>query len=186
MMTDTHPPPPAAVPHGPRDPITLRSFRAADAAAVIAHVLAIQRQEFGMAISAGDQPDLLDIAAHYQRGAGGFWLALAGDQLLGTLGLLDIGGGHGVLRKMFVAADARGHRGVAAALLAAALRHGRAAGLHTLWLGTTEAFVAAHRFYEKYGFERIEPDTLPATFPRMAVDTRFYRRALGPAEAVPC
>jgi RimJ/RimL family protein N-acetyltransferase len=48
-------------------------------------------------------------------------------------------------------------------------------GLQRIWLGTTEAFLAAHRFYEKHGFVRVDPDTLPAAFPRMAVDTRFYR-----------
>ena len=48
-------------------------------------------------------------------------------------------------------------------------------GLKTIYLGTTEKFLAAHRFYEKSGFELIEPESLPATFPRMAVDKRFYR-----------
>jgi RimJ/RimL family protein N-acetyltransferase len=45
-------------------------------------------------------------------------------------------------------------------------------------LGTTERFHAAHRFYERNGFKRIAVIDLPATFPRMAVDTRFYRRYL--------
>ena len=45
-------------------------------------------------------------------------------------------------------------------------------------LGTTDAFLAAHRFYEKHGFSRIDRDALPAAFPVMAVDTRFYRLAL--------
>ena len=42
-------------------------------------------------------------------------------------------------------------------------------------LGTTEAFRAAHRFYEKSGFRRVESATLPDAFPRMKGDTRFYR-----------
>ena len=37
---------------------------------------------------------------------------------------------------------------------------------------------AAHRFYEKQGFTLIDPAELPASFPRMAVDSRFYRREL--------
>jgi RimJ/RimL family protein N-acetyltransferase len=41
-------------------------------------------------------------------------------------------------------------------------------------LGTTAAFLAAHRFYEKSGFRLVDEADLPETFPRMAVDTRFY------------
>jgi len=167
--------------------ITLRPFRAADAPAVIGHVLAIQQQEFGLPIDAADQPDLLDIAAHYQRGGGGFWVALAQGRVVGTLGLLDIGGGHGVLRKMFVEAGARGRAlGVAPALLDAAQRRARQAGLQMLWLGTTEAFAAAHRFYDKQGFVRVAAADLPAAFPRMALDTRFYRRPVGTLAAAAC
>lgn len=167
--------------------IAVRAFRHADGPAVIDHVLGIQRQEFGLALHAADQPDLLDVCGHYQRDGGGFWVATWHDAVVGTVGLLDIGHGHGALRKMFVEAGARGRAtGVAAALLGRAIDRARAAGLHTLWLGTTEAFVAAHRFYEKHGFERIEPGVLPASFPRMAVDTRFYRRSLPPPQGAPC
>ena len=151
-----------------------RPYVPADGPGVLAHVLAIQREEFGLPIAAADQADLLDVPAHYQRGAGGFWVAPAGAGIGGTIGLLDISGGHGALRKMFVAAAARGRTtGLAAALLDMLVGHARHAGLHTLWLGTTDAFVAAQRFYEKHGFAPVPPEALPASFPRMAVDTRF-------------
>ena len=45
-------------------------------------------------------------------------------------------------------------------------------------LGTTEQFQAAHRFYEKHGFTPVPQDDLPPHFPRMRLDTRFYRRHL--------
>jgi hypothetical protein len=51
-------------------------------------------------------------------------------------------------------------------------------GAREVLLGTTEAFLAAHRFYEKHGFACVERAALPAAFPVMAVDTRFYRLAL--------
>ena len=41
-------------------------------------------------------------------------------------------------------------------------------------LGTTDKFLAVHRFYEKNGFRAVPPEDLPPEFPRMAVDTRFY------------
>jgi ubiquinone/menaquinone biosynthesis C-methylase UbiE len=47
-------------------------------------------------------------------------------------------------------------------------------GLH----GFLARIVAAHRFYEKNGFSRIAMELLPAAFPRMPLDTRFYHRAL--------
>jgi N-acetylglutamate synthase-like GNAT family acetyltransferase len=147
--------------------------------AVVALIVAIQRDEFGFAIGAADQPDLLDVAAFYQTGSGGFWVACDGDAVVGTIALRDIGGGQAALRKMFVAASHRGRaHGVAARLLARLLDAAVDAGVGEIFLGTTEKFVAAHRFYEKHGFERIAPEALPPAFPRMALDTRFYRRAL--------
>ena len=98
---------------------------------------------------------------------------------IGSVALLDIGDGLGALRKMFVAADCRGaHAGVARRLLGALLDHARARGLSAIYLGTTDKFLAAHRFYEKHGFELVDAVKLPASFPRMAVDSRFYRLKL--------
>jgi N-acetylglutamate synthase-like GNAT family acetyltransferase len=94
--------------------------------------------------------------------------------------LRDIGDRTGALRKMFVAADLRGGGpdSVAARLLDTLIAHARVHGIATILLGTTERFLSAHRFYEKHGFTRIDAVELPAAFPRMALDTRFYRRRL--------
>jgi hypothetical protein len=51
--------------------------------------------------------------------------------------------------------------------------------MRELYLGTTERFLAAHRFYEKNGFARVDPASLPKAFHRMSVDTRFHFRAPG-------
>ena len=42
-------------------------------------------------------------------------------------------------------------------------------------LGTVEPLKAAHRFYERNGFERIAVEDLPTYFPRMMTDTIFYQ-----------
>ena len=55
---------------------------------------------------------------------------------------------------------------------------GGAHGFRSVYLGTTEAFRAAHRFYEKNGFSEIEKGELPPAFPVMPVDSRFYRLVL--------
>jgi N-acetylglutamate synthase-like GNAT family acetyltransferase len=143
-------------------------------------IVPIQQAEFGIPITYDEQPDLRDIPGFYQRGAGQFWVAVDGGCVVGSIGLLDIGDGEGALRKMFVASAYRGSRhGTAGALLGTLLHHARESGLQVIYLGTTDKFRAAHRFYEKSGFEIIAPSKLPATFPRMKVDTRFYRLELG-------
>ena len=154
----------------------IRTFEPGDAESVVALILGIQRDEFGFDVTAADQPDLLEIPAFYQTGRGEFWVALAGDRIVGTIALKEMEDDAGALRKMFVAADHRGvAQGVAQALLDTLIDHARRSGLRTIYLGTTERFRAAHRFYEKNGFRVVRGDDLPASFPRMNVDTRFYR-----------
>jgi N-acetylglutamate synthase-like GNAT family acetyltransferase len=142
-------------------------------------IVPIQRQEFGIPITYEDQPDLKDIAGFYQHGAGNFWLAMADSRVVGTIALLDIGGDAGALRKMFVAADYRGAGpAVAKRLLTTLIDHARRFRLQTIYLGTTDKFLAAHRFYEKNHFNAVDPGDLPDSFPRMKVDSKFYRLAL--------
>ena len=158
--------------------IEIRPHATPDTEALLALILGIQRGEFGLPISREDQPDLLDVAGFYRRGNGEFWVADGGGgSIAGSVALIDIGDGRMALRKMFVAPAQRGD-GLAARLLDVALVHARAHDAREVLLGTTDAFRAAHRFYEKHGFARIDRDALPAAFPVMAVDTRFYRLAL--------
>jgi GNAT superfamily N-acetyltransferase len=146
---------------------------------VVDVILTIQCKEFDLPITLEDQPDLLDIPGVYRRGKGNFWVALVGDEVVGTLALLDIGYRQGALRKMFVRANRRGPTpGLAARLLAALLDWGRGSGFREIFLGTTSSYLAAHRFYEKNGFIRLPREALPPAFPIMRVDTIFYRLGL--------
>jgi N-acetylglutamate synthase-like GNAT family acetyltransferase len=162
--------------------IRIDRFGPADRQAVIDLILPIQREEFGIPITAGDQPDLRDIPGFYQTGAGDFWVARHEGRLVGTISLKDIGNGQAALRKMFVAASHRGREhGIAAALLNHLVTEAGKRGLTDIYLGTTAAFLAAHRFYEKNGFAEIDASDLPEAFPRMAVDTKFYHLKIVPA-----
>lgn len=156
--------------------IRLMPFEAQHSAAVGELIVSIQREEFGFDIDLERQPDLSAIPAYYQHGAGNFWVALDQGNVVGTIALKDIGH-HGVaLRKMFVATEYRGAAwGVAATLLHGALDWARQHAVRSVFLGTTDKFRAAHRFYEKHGFALIDKTLLPASFPFMPVDTRFYR-----------
>lgn len=146
---------------------------------VIDVILPIQQLEFGVGVTLAGQPDLLDIPGFYQTGCGDFWVAVENHAVVGTIALRDIGNHQAALRKMFVKAPYRGRRfGTAGRLLEQLVGAAAARGVREIFLGTTAAFLAAHRFYEKNGFDLIAPEDLPAAFPRMAVDTRFYRRDL--------
>ena len=157
--------------------VRIAPFAAGDTAGIEALILGIQRGEFGLGITWADQPDLHDVPAFYRKGGGEFWVAKDDvGRIVGTISLVDIGAGQGALRKMFVAREWRGpeHR-LGQRLLDGLIAHARAVKIGTILLGTTEAFRAAHRFYEKNGFRQIAPAALPSSFPRMGGDTRFYQ-----------
>lgn len=156
--------------------IDIVSFSKHHLAGVIDVILPIQQEEFGIRIELKDQPDLLDIPNFYQKGNGNFWVALCDGTVVGTVSLLDIGNGQGALRKMFVKKAFRGsENGVAQKLLCGLLKWSKSKGLEEIFLGTTPKFLAAHRFYEKNGFLEIKKSELPAAFPLMVVDTKFYQ-----------
>lgn len=142
---------------------------------IIKLVLPIQQIEFGVPVTLDGQPDLLDIEGNYQVAGGGFWGATDNGTLLGTIALINIGHSAGVVRKMFVHKDFRGKQyGIAAMLMQTLLQHCKETGITDIYLGTVDVMRAAHRFYEKNGFERLEKAHLPAYFPFMPADNMFY------------
>jgi N-acetylglutamate synthase-like GNAT family acetyltransferase len=162
------------------DAIAIRDASPDDSENIADLIVTIQLREFDLKITYEQQPDLMEISTFYQSGKGGFWVAQAGGQIVGTVGLKDIGNNEAALRKMFVRANFRGPaHAVAAKLLTHLFNHAYQQAIKTIYLGTTDKFFAAHRFYEKKGFELIEKDALPSSFPIMAVDTRFYKFELG-------
>jgi GNAT superfamily N-acetyltransferase len=159
--------------------ISVSPFTSADRDGVAKLIVGIQRGEFGIAITYDDQPDLKDIPGFYQTGNGNFWVARGGANIVGTISLKDIGNAQVALRKMFVDAAHRGRaHGVAQRLLDTSIAWARQRSVRDIFLGTTAKFLAAHRFYERNGFAEIDPSALPTAFPRMAVDTKFYRLSL--------
>ena len=155
--------------------ITIVPFSESHISGVVEVILPIQQDEFAIPITLDAQPDLLDISGIYQHGNGNFWVALYASEVVGTIALLDIGNHQGALRKMFVKKTFRGpSHGIASRLLHELFAWCRNRDVHEVYLGTTEKFLAAHRFYEKHGFSEIQQAELPAAFPVMSVDTKFY------------
>ena len=142
---------------------------------IVELITTIQITEFGVATSAEKQPDLRDIPGYYQYGAGNFWLAFEGDELIGTIALKDVGDGVCALRKMFVKKAYRGReRGVGAKLMQTLLDWAGTHGVREIYLGTVDVYHAAHRFYEKSGFTEVSRDQVPDTVPLMDVDVKYY------------
>jgi N-acetylglutamate synthase-like GNAT family acetyltransferase len=156
--------------------MTVEVYQEKDVREVADLILGIQRDEFSIPITISDQPDLLQIESFYQKGSGNFWVARSENQLVGTIALLDIGNNQGALRKMFVAKGFRGKEfGVGQKLIDHLIAWVKQKGVQEIYLGTTEKFLAAQRFYEKNGFLEVGKSELPKAFPVMDVDVKFYR-----------
>ncbi|HEY4107436.1 GNAT family N-acetyltransferase [Puia sp.] len=171
--------------------LTIRPLSNASRDAVAALILPIQQIEFSVPITLADQPDLMDIDTAYFRPGGHFWGAFAGEEMVGTIGLLAPGAPGlpvpakspapprkapiGVIRKMFVKPDFRGKQwGAAQRLLETLVAYARKNGMEDIYLGTIDRMKAAHRFYERNNFKRMAKEDLPAEFPLMPVDNVFY------------
>jgi GNAT superfamily N-acetyltransferase len=142
-------------------------------------ILPIQQLEFGVPITLEDQPDILDIDGYYIQKGGGFWGAIREGELIGTIAVINAGQGVGAIRKMFVKKEFRGKElGVAQQLIETLFEFSRNNGIAGLYLGSVNQMKAAHRFYERNGFEKIEPEELPGNFPRMSNDNVFYHLSI--------
>ena len=156
--------------------LSVNPYDGHDTDAIVELITSIQIGEFSVATSAEKQPDLRAIPEFYQHGTGNFWLAFADGELVGTIALKDVGDGVCALRKMFVKKAFRGKRfGIAAALMQTLLDWAAAKGVREIYLGTVDVYHAAHRFYEKSGFEEVGRDRVPDSVPLMDVDVKYYR-----------
>ncbi len=156
--------------------ITIKKFEQEYTQQVIELIVGIQTGEFGVNITANEQPDLNEIPKYYQESKGNFWVALLDDVVVvGTIALADIHNGQLALRKMFVKKQYRGKPlNIAQNLIETAKLWSNKHSINQIYLGTVPDYKAAHRFYEKHGFYRIDPSKLPKNFNIMEVDKYFY------------
>jgi len=84
----------------------------------------------------------------------GFWVAVADEVPVGSLGLKPLSPGTGELDGMYVAPELRG-TGLAQRLMDALEKHARAHGIGVLRLRAGSPQPEAVRFYAKVGFSRI-------------------------------
>lgn len=159
--------------------VFITSYESKYQSEVVDLIVHIQQKEYNVPITKEEQPDLLEIEEFYQRDNGNFWVATYDGKVVGTVALLDIGNQQVALRKMFVKKEFRGKVwGAASMLLQTAISWAKERGLEGIYLGTTVQFLAAHRFYEKNGFQSVSMEELPESFPVLQVDKKFYRYGL--------
>ena len=136
----------------------------------------IQKQEFHLPIT--DEINACVLKAEeefYFNKSYNFWYA-ADDEgtIIGSIGLKRIDAQHAEIKKFFVRNAYRG-KGVARKLLYSLLKSAAKHRFTYLYLGTVDTLHAAQRFYDKYGFTRINASDLPANFVRCELDTVFYK-----------
>lgn len=129
--------------------------------------------EFGLAfgVGASTDDDLAHLPASYADHGGAFWVAHAGDALVGTAGVFPVAPRTYELRKMYLRPAARG-TGLGRQLLDTAVAWARARGGTHLVLDTMEKMTRAIAFYEAHGFVRDDAQR------RGARCSRGYIRAL--------
>jgi len=144
-------------------------------ARIIDVILPIQQIEFNIPVTLEGQSDLLDIETYYIGTGGNFWGAFSQGKLVGTIALIATGHQAGAIRKMFVKKEFRGKDlNIAQQLFTTLVEYCNSHQITDLYLGTVEVLKAAHRFYERNGFFRIDKADLPVYFPAMKTDNMFY------------
>ena len=112
-------------------------------------------KEFDIPIFLKDQPDLLDIPYFYQNGLGNFWIALDGEQVVGTIALIDIGNNQGTVRKVFVDNEYRGNeKKTSKCLLDALMDWCKHKNIHEIFLGTRAVFLAPTAFMKNMDLKK--------------------------------
>ncbi|HEY5921640.1 MAG TPA: GNAT family N-acetyltransferase [Kofleriaceae bacterium] len=134
--------------------IELRTVQRADVGAVLALVADVLG-EFGLEFGKGSSTDteLEDLPDSYLTRGGAFWVAVQGDELLGTCAVFPITADEYELRKMYLRGASRG-LGLGKRMLDRAIEWTRAQRGVRLVLDTAETMTRAIAFYEANGFVR--------------------------------
>ena len=137
--------------------LEIRPATNGDAEAVRALVFAALREHGLTPDPAATDADLYDLEGCYAHAGGSFDLLVdAAGAVVGTVGLVPLGGGRCELRKMYLAPACRG-RGLGKRLLRHALDRARRLGFRRVELETLAALRAAVGLYESMGFRPFVP-----------------------------
>ena len=108
-----------------------------------------------------------------------YWVALNGNEVIGTIGILRFRNSFVVLKKMMLKKEWRSKSlGVSKALLETAIEWCEVHKISKIYLGTMSQFIAAQSFYINNGFIEISEYDLPSDFLKNPLDTVFFVRDL--------
>ena len=151
---------------------TLRDIRPSDNS-VVEQVIRSCLIEFGAnhAGTAWADPDLGRFSEIYNSDGNKYWVAEAGNKIVGGVGIGRLTDTICELQKMYCLPDARGS-GVAHQLMDTALAYAKKY-YRQCYLETLENMTAAQKFYEKYGFVRVfDP---PVKTEHFSCDVRYIK-----------
>lgn len=168
------------------DPLTLREYRPADRARVLAVHEAALRDE-GVYVEDAPEPDLEDIRHTYTEAGGAFLVGEVEAEVVATgayrtadgyiTDFIDVGDGTAELKRMRVAPGHQG-QGSGRAMYEALERRARAAGFSELVLDTMPSLTAARGLYESVGFEMVRHEQFDRD--GGAFELLFYRKPIEP------
>lgn len=106
-----------------------------------------------------ERPDIHDITNYYlKKPNNNFWIALDGDKLVGTVGILGKTEKLAYLKRLIIEKEYR-HQGLGKRLLQTAINFAKEHGYTTIYAGTVKENPKAISFYEHLGF--INSDDIP-------------------------
>jgi GNAT superfamily N-acetyltransferase len=100
-----------------------------------------------------DYESILDVYKNRSR----LWVALAEDNVIGTIAISEIDVTTARLRRMFVLPQAQGE-GIGQKLFATAMRFAKEKAYNRIVLDTDKDMYKAQRFYEKNGFYKVRDE----------------------------
>lgn len=155
--------------------VEIKQYSDADRDEIIALVLHCQNDGTRPLVSVDNQPELLCIKEKYMDGGGNFWVAKEEGKVAGSIGLMNVGNGLGILKKFFVYELYRGKpHNLGRQLYATLLDFAQRNGFQQIILDTPKNTDRAHKFYEKAGFRKIEKEELPVAYDYPYEDSDFF------------
>jgi RimJ/RimL family protein N-acetyltransferase len=103
-----------------------------------------------------DDEDLQNIPAIYHSRSN-FWVAIKGNNVIGTVGIKEINKNTAKLKRMFVNKEFHGS-GLGQRLLDKAIKFAKDQKYQKIILNSHPQMKRSHRFYEKNGFKKTEED----------------------------
>jgi len=123
-------------------------------------------------------PDLDDHNLSYQKSVEGFWMAMGGDRIVGTIGMMALNCKAAEIRRFFVHTDYHNY-GIGYGLFKNLKKKALDAGFKYFVLGIAERLDQAARFYRRQGFYEISRKALPVEFVQSPEDKKFLQLELG-------